>query len=404
MKKKLIICFCTVFTLGFVTLINAQEMYLPVPDSLVISETEEFEDDTLSVYTVEEKNYHKGSPVSLRRIACPGKSKYCDTTVTKIDYLKGKKHKERTRSVYCEQWPTDLLNDEASENVDALDNSQNEAQTLYKTKVRVYKSETVFLDSMSVTHGEYENDDVDQILNDTLVYCFDNRFFKYSSNWYNERMSASKYKDYVFDEKGKLTGFVTVFTNLTGTFTCKETIKLSEKDTLTLERNWENARHVGTTYLNEKWVYNKENQVVSFEEMNNGKVTKRISFSYYQNGDVKTKKTYYEDGRESENRYWWKQEPKRQQLWCHLESPFSFEKKGEFYHLTDTSFVDGKMKVMIYEFEMDGQASDCTPQLLESRLPLVHSEYDEKKRLIFLSTRDTESGKRKTIRYRYSNN
>lgn len=404
MKSKLIYYFCCAFLLGFSIRVNAQKAYLPASDSLVISETEEYEEDTLSLSAVEEKTYHKGNPVSLLRIQCLGKNKCCDSTITKTYYLQGKKHKEKTRTVSCELWPIELLTYEDSENVDSPGNSKNETQEHYQTRIRIYNHETVFLDSMTVSHGAYAEDEEGQLFDDTIKYCFNNRFFKYSSTAQNSSISSSKRKDYLFEKEGKLTGFVTVYTNLTGTFTCEEAVKLSKKDTLTLERKWENDRHTGKTTMNERWDYNENNQVVNFEEMNNGKVTKQISWSYHENGAVKSKKTLFEDGRESTNYYWWKHEAKRQQLWCHLESPFSFEKQGEFYNLTDTSFVDGKMTIKIYEFQIEGKSSDCSPQVLADRLPMIQSEYDEKNRLIFSSTRDLESGKFKKIRYRYKTN
>lgn len=399
MKIKLNVGFLFAFIVGFIIPLNAQKIYLPVPDSIVMAETEEYEEDTLSVYSVEEKGYYKANPVLLKQIKFLGRTKWSDSTVIKTYYLKGKKHKELTRSVSSRE----DLNDSYTESAYPFDDSENATQNPYPTSISVYNKEAIFLDSMTVSKGEYEGEGIDQVLNDTIIYCFKNRFFKYSSSFQNERLMSSKRKDYLFDNKGKLTGFVTVHYNLTGTFTCVETVKLVEKDTLTVQRKWENLRHTHTNYMEEEWVYNNEKQIVDFVEKNNGKLNKRMTFSYYPNGDTKTKKTQYEDGREAECLYWWKRETNRLQLWSHIESPFTFERKGEFYHLTDTSVVDGKINVMIYEFEIEGKASDCKPQLLDGRQPLVHSKYDEKNRLVFLATRDLNSGTRKTIvRYKYS--
>ena len=255
---------------------------------------------------------------------------------------------------------------------------------------------------MVVSKGYYKNDEELDLYIDTTVYCFNNRFFKYSSSRHNDLLAYSNRKDYLFDKEKKLLGFFTVVTNLTGTYTCKESVALTDKDTLTLERNWINERHVGTSTLIERWTYSSDYQLLSFTSEAEGKLQKQIIHSYYPNADLKSKKIIYEDGRVTENLYWWKHGAKRREVWTHMESLFSFEKKGEFYNLYDTSIVAGKMQVKMYEFEIINKAAECKSQVIDKHEPYYHSTYDEKNRIVYVLTRDIESGQRKSrVRYTY---
>jgi hypothetical protein len=203
MRKVLIVC-CIL--LGLRINLQGQNTTPPPPDSIVTIETEEFEEDTVSTYAKEIMSYNKGNLIAIQKIQYVGKNKWSDSTVTQIFYVKGKKHKELSRTV------SDM---QASYGGDYMNPEDNFESRVAELQLRVYTLEKFFLDSILVSKGYYKNDEELDLYIDTIVYCFNNRFFKYSSSRHNDLLAYSNRKDYLFDKESYLlNNFIEILSHL----------------------------------------------------------------------------------------------------------------------------------------------------------------------------------------------
>lgn len=396
--------FFFLFGMAFCFGLNAQELYQPEADSIVYSESEDYEKDTLNTLTLQRSGFHKGQSVWDSVIHYRGKRTWEDSTLSKTLFLNGKKVKTLSRTVrYHEREEHPNYSNYVDYGIGYGDTKTTVREPTVHIETTTSSSETIYLDSMVVTNYKHIYETDTTYTYDTLEYCFNNRFFKYHSECWHGRRVILRKRDYVFDQQGKLKAHKNYTSSGSYPIESYVEVMLHGKDTLSLvdtRTEWRDTiptRHVLTSSFDSNYRQTGHLWLI------NGKESSKSESSYYPNGKVKETKQWWEGKLRITTQYWWKEQKGRQEVWTHQDNDLYSEHSGDYYGRTDTVSAKGKKIIKSYGYRLKSPASECKP-VKRSKLSLSYRvEYDDKgRRIVLINYSGGKKNPGYVVRTRYS--
>lgn len=380
-------------------IIYGQDLYQPQPDSVVKLISNDYDDDTLTRHSIEIKKFYKGYLVSSVAIIMSKKMKsnWIDSIVTESYFKKGKPVKTLIRNYnYYEcvkyppypagfyMWP-------------GPDGGKASPQPTVYLCPSIYLIEKLHLDSMTVNHYRNLTDTNEVQRHDTLVYCFQNRFFKYYSEYRDTQRITSRKRDYVFDKKGQLSAFINTWYRGDQSWIQEEKVMVQGKDTLIFSQSSIEKRDTLSVHFESQRIYDKHYKQTGYVAFENGQEKYRAVTSYYPDGLLKENYVWRDSVLDQSEKYWWKRSKGRLECWRAQDYKHSSDYSGYYYTLADTSFNQGNKIVRLYGFKIKEEPSLMPVQNTDIKTPHQLLEYDDKGRLLLVKNLDYYSGKLSSV-------